>query len=1045
MTVRRRVSSLESRGHVASPGSVWATEEQRSSQVLPTSNMGVFDHDIPNNHVYCSPEVHAIYGWPEGLVATLEMFDDHTHPDDRRHRNSVVARAHDPAHDGRYSLEYRIVRADGAIRWVNTRAQTFFEENSASRVAVRVIGAITDVTEARAARELLQDREDRLRRAETLARMGHFTLDGDGSEAVWSEGNKLLFGFLADSSPSFDDLFGRLHPDDVPRLRDAFGRAAADCTGFEIEFRIVRPDGERTIRSLVECTRHADTGRVRFFGTNLDVTAQKLAESALLVNEERLLQAVRLGRLGIFDHDHVTGTMYWSPEQRGIWGVGPGDDLPIEQTFRQVHPDERDRVLAAMLHSHDPAGDGAFEVEHRIVTADGSVRWIHARAQTYFAAANGERRPVRTVGATADVTERKQVEIDLRVKDNALASWGSGVLIVGLDKKIAYANPAWLRMHGYDDDAEVIGTAPFESIIDRTQHTRIREALYTTGSWIGEVVSQRRDGTTFDAELAINSVTAADGRHVAFLGSIQDVTERRRAEAQVRRSEAMLRSVFEASKDAIVVTKDQRMLFANQATAEMFGFDSPGELVGLTLASRVPPSEFARVLSINKAREEGRAAPTSYETKGLRRDGTEFDAEISASTYTIDGMVYPLVVIRDVSARKAAERALRESAERLSKVFNSTSDAQILFHVEPDGRLRIVSANEAYRQVREASFPGVTGPLDGRYRDEALAEQGLTVEQIDMELPAYRHVLATRQPLTHELEIPLPNGDRSFVEARIEPVLDSDGRCTHLLWVGRDVTERRRVEENVRQLNVELERRVVERTTQLELANRELEAFAYSVSHDLRAPARAVDSYAGILTEDYGTRLDAEGLRLCGVVRSEAQRMGRLIDDLLMFSRLGRTAMQTGPVEMTVLVSEVFEELIGTQDRSRITFQLEALPRAEGDRALLRQVWINLLANALKFSAKKPVAVISVGSRQEGDELVYTVADNGAGFDMAYKGKLFGVFQRLHTDYEFSGTGVGLAIVQRIVHRHGGRVWAEGEVGRGATFSFALPPPEVEP
>jgi light-regulated signal transduction histidine kinase (bacteriophytochrome) len=263
--------------------------------------------------------------------------------------------------------------------------------------------------------------------------------------------------------------------------------------------------------------------------------------------------------------------------------------------------------------------------------------------------------------------------------------------------------------------------------------------------------------------------------------------------------------------------------------------------------------------------------------------------------------------------------------------------------------------------------------------------------------------------------------------------------------VGRDITERRRAEEAVRQLNVELERRVVERTSQLEAANRELEAFAYSVSHDLRAPARAVDSFAGILTEDYGTQLDAEGLRLCGVVRSEAQRMGRLIDDLLTFSRLGRTAMQPGPVDMAALVVEVYEELSLDQDRSRITLRLGDLPPAFGDRPLLRQVWVNLMANALKFSAKQPVSVIDISGRTSGDpvETVYTVADNGAGFNMAYRAKLFGVFQRLHSEHEFSGTGVGLAIVQRIVHRHGGQVWAEGEVGRGAAFSFALPMPEL--
>ena len=361
------------------------------------------------------------------------MFGEHAHPDDRVQRDAAVARAHDPKGDGRYNFQYRILRTDGAVRWVHTRSQTFFEGTGRARKPVRVIGAITDVTDAREAMALLRDREDRLRRAEQLARMGHFSVDPDGSNAVWSLGNKVLFGFDPGSDPSFAELMARVHPADVPRMTAAFAQASLTGSGFEIEFRVTRPEGETSLRSLVECT--VDDGRVRFFGTNVDVSAQKQAQAALEANQERLAQAVRLGRLGIFDHDHVTGQVYWSPEQRAIWALGAGEDVSVAESISHVHPDDRERAQAAMVRSHDPGGDGGFDVEHRVIAADGAIRWIHGRAQTYFEGEGAARRAIRTVGATADITDLKQVEIDLRIKDNALTSWVRGVLIVGLDRK----------------------------------------------------------------------------------------------------------------------------------------------------------------------------------------------------------------------------------------------------------------------------------------------------------------------------------------------------------------------------------------------------------------------------------------------------------------------------------------------------------------------------------------------------------------------------------------------------------------------------------
>jgi len=237
----------------------------------------------------------------------------------------------------------------------------------------------------------------------------------------------------------------------------------------------------------------------------------------------------------------------------------------------------------------------------------------------------------------------------------------------------------------------------------------------------------------------------------------------------------------------------------------------------------------------------------------------------------------------------------------------------------------------------------------------------------------------------------------------------------------------------------DLERRIHERTAQLEDANRELEAFSYSVSHDLRAPLRAIDGYTRILLEDYRSLLDEEGKRICSVISEGAHKMSDLIDDLLTFSRLGRSALNPSSIDMEAMAKAVFQEMTTAQDRKRIDFQMEALPPAMGDPALLKQVWVNLLSNSIKFSRKKRRAVIKVRGERSDGEIAYSVKDNGVGFDMQYIDKLFGVFQRLHSVKDFDGNGVGLALVQRVVHRHGGRVWAEGEIDKGATFYFTLP------
>ncbi len=257
----------------------------------------------------------------------------------------------------------------------------------------------------------------------------------------------------------------------------------------------------------------------------------------------------------------------------------------------------------------------------------------------------------------------------------------------------------------------------------------------------------------------------------------------------------------------------------------------------------------------------------------------------------------------------------------------------------------------------------------------------------------------------------------------------------------RDRGELKRAEAQIRELNRDLECRVAERTQQLEAANKELEAFSYSISHDLRAPLRAIDGFSQMLREDCETRLDDEGRRFLATIRSNAQRMGELIDDILAFSRTSRYEMSFATIDMAALANEVFdEERRGAAERD-IELRIGALPPAKGDRALIRQVLVNLASNAVKFTAGRERALIEVSGAAQGAENVYCVKDNGAGFDMQYKDKLFGVFQRLHRADQFEGTGIGLAIVKRVVGRHGGRVWAEGRIDAGASFSFTLPPP----
>lgn len=309
----------------------------------------------------------------------------------------------------------------------------------------------------------------------------------------------------------------------------------------------------------------------------------------------------------------------------------------------------------------------------------------------------------------------------------------------------------------------------------------------------------------------------------------------------------------------------------------------------------------------------------------------------------------------------------------------------------------------------------------------------------DLVHQAYTDSVKNKVPYDIVHRLRMPDGRIKYVNERCETYYGEDGRPLRSIGTVHDITELKQAEDEVRELNQSLEQRVAERTAQLEASNRELRAFAYSVSHDLRAPLRHIDGYVGLLVARCRDGLSEQGLHYLDTVAAAARQMGVLIDDLLEFSRMGSAELNRERVDMNQVLQEVLIPIKTGCAARGIVWVVGNLPSAEGDCALLRQVWANLLENAVKFTRQSETARIEVSGREEDGEVVFAVTDNGVGFDMQYVGKLFGVFQRLHPQEEFEGTGIGLATVQRIVARHGGRTWAEGRVGGGASFYFSLP------
>ncbi|MFZ4520326.1 MAG: sensor histidine kinase [Bacteroidales bacterium] len=390
----------------------------------------------------------------------------------------------------------------------------------------------------------------------------------------------------------------------------------------------------------------------------------------------------------------------------------------------------------------------------------------------------------------------------------------------------------------------------------------------------------------------------------------------------------------------------------------------------------------------------------------------------------------------------AIKRALEEAQERLQvwMAEEKLRDSERNYRVLADSGQALIWTSDANNLCNY--FNRVWLNFTGRTFEQEAGNgwtQGVHQDDYAHCLKVYTQAFDKREIFSMEYRLKRYDGEYRWLIDDGCPRYDGKGEFIGYIGHCLDITERKMAQDKILELNETLEQRIEERTSKLLEAISEMEAFSYSVSHDLRAPLRGIHGFTQILLEDYAGKLDHEGQRICSIIRDNSLKMGYLVDDLLAFSRLSRVEMQLSVINMKELVLSIFLEITDIDMRSRINFRVEELNNAPADPVMFRQVWSNLISNAIKYSSKKPSADISVTSRRENGNCVYCIKDNGSGFDMKYAGKLFGVFQRLHSEKEYEGTGVGLAIVQRIVQRHNGKVWGEGKEGEGASFYVSLP------